>query len=211
MTEETVTPIQETTEEEQNPITETEELEDPTLLGPEKNDSPEDQEAKDGEDAEKSEVPEKYEVKLPEGMDLDEATLDLFSPIFKELGITNEGAQKLVDAYIPLIQSTVDEQRKQSQNEFKGIVDGWKKETMTELGPSAKDELAAAGRAINKFGSPELREIMQETGVGNHKELVKFMAKIGKTISEDAMVDPNNTNAPSGKLDAHKMYPSMPQ
>jgi len=193
--------------------------EDPTLLGPEKKEEPSPEVKGDGEPGEgepkkeeepKAEVPEKYDVSLPEGMDLDETTLELFTPIFKELGITNDGAQKLVEAYVPLIQSTIDRQREESQDYFKSIIAGWKTDTMTELGPKAKDDLAACGRAINKFGGDDLRTMLQETGVGNHKELVKFMAKIGRTISEDSVVDPNQPHN-LDSADPRRIYTSMPQ
>ena len=213
MSEETVITDPSPTAENINPVVPETTDEVKTLLGPEETPSPETpaDEKKTEEAPKKVEVPEKYEVKLPEGVELDTATLDLFSPIFKELGITNEGAQKLVDAYVPLIQSTVDKQRKESQNDFKTIVSGWHADTMKELGPNAKQDLAACGKVLNKFGSKELREMMQETGVGNHKELVKFMARIGKTISEDAVVDPKDNPVNLFGPDPKRMYPSMPQ
>ena len=213
MSEETVITDPSPTAENVNPVvTETtDEVE--TLLGPEETPSPETpvDEKKTEVEPKKAEVPEKYDVKLPDGVELDVATLDLFSPIFKELGISNEGAQKLVDAYVPLIQSTIDKQRKESQNDFKTIVSGWHADTMKELGPDAKQDLAACGKALNKFGSKELREMLQETGVGNHKELVKFMAKIGKTISEDSVVTPKDNPVNLFGPDPKKMYPSMTQ
>lgn len=210
MSEETVITNQEPTAENTDPeIQGTEGEEEPTLLGPEETDSPEGKE--DAGETPKAEPPEKYEIKVPEGMELDETTLDLFTPIFKELGITNEGAQKLVDAYVPLVQSMVDKQKQEAQAEYKNIVDGWKSDTMKELGATAKEDLAACGRALNKFGSKELRELMQETGVGNHKELVKFMVKIGKTISEDSMGGPQGEAHTLDLADPKRMYPSMPQ
>jgi hypothetical protein len=212
MTQETVTTTQTQTEETQNPVeseTTVEEKEESTLLGPEEETaSPEKKE--DSKELEKVAVPEKYEFKLPEGMTLDEGTLDVFSPIFKELGISNEGAQRLVNAYIPLIQSTVDKQKQEAQKDYQAIVEGWKADTMKELGSESKEALAACGKALNKFGSKELRELMQETGVGNHKEMVKFMVKIGKTISEDALVEPKN-QAGIPADDPRKMYSSMNQ
>lgn len=215
MSEETVTTVPSPTAENPNPVTtETEVEETPTILGPEETPSPETpKDEKKTEEAPKEEkvVPEKYEVKLPEGAELDTATLDLFSPIFKELGITNEGAQKLVDAYIPLIQSTIDKQKKEAQSDYKAIVAGWHADTMKDLGPNAKQDLAACGRALNKFGSKELRELFQETGVGNHKEMVRFMVKIGKTISEDSVVVPKDNPTTLFGPDPKRMYPSMPQ
>jgi len=66
---------------------ETDKGEDGTLLGPDKKDSPE------TGDEPKGEVPESYDIKLEEGLEMDEGTLELFTPIFKELGITNDGGR----------------------------------------------------------------------------------------------------------------------
>lgn len=195
-------------------------VEEPTILGAKAEGSPKegDAEAKKEEpkevkkDAEPKAVPEKYEVKLPEGLTLDVKTLDAFSPIFKELGITNEGAQKLVDAYVPLIQSVIDQNRKESLDTYKKIVDEWKAETMKELGANSKEELASVGKLMNKFGNDDLRKFFDDTGVGNNIHMVKLFAKIGKTISEDTLSD---TNTPLSKLTgedlAKKMYPTMQQ
>ena len=213
MSEETVITDPSPTAENINPVVPETTDEVKTLLGPEETPSPK---VGDGEKPEvkkeEVKVPDgKYDLKLPDGVELDTATMDIFEPIFKELGLSNESVNKLVSAYVPLIQSTIDKQRKESQNEFKTIVSGWHADTMKELGPNAKQDLAACGKALNKFGSKELREMMQETGVGNHKELVKFMARIGKTISEDAVVDPKDNPVNLFGPDPKRMYPSMPQ
>ena len=201
---------------------ETTETEESTLLG----EAGEETKADDGqkkEDATEKEtpkeekaadkvVPEKYEIKVPEGMTLDAQTLEMFSPIFKELGITNEGAQKLVNAYVPLLQSSVDKMRQESLKEYQGIVEGWKSETMKELGADAQKKIALCGKALNKFGTKELREALDETGLGNHKELVRFMAKIGETISEDTFVDTESKPLPGASgINLKKMYPTMAQ
>ena len=44
-------------------------------------------------------VPEKYDFKAPEGQSLDAALVERATPIFKELGLTQDAAQKLVDFY----------------------------------------------------------------------------------------------------------------
>ncbi|MEC7472463.1 MAG: hypothetical protein VX946_03765 [Pseudomonadota bacterium] len=43
-------------------------------------------------------------------------------------------------------------------------------------------------KAIEKFGSPELRQVLNDSGLGNHPELVKFCHRIGKAISDDSLV-----------------------
>jgi hypothetical protein len=47
----------------------------------------------------KSVVPEKYEFKAPEGFEFDAAMVDKATPIFKELGLSQDGAQKLIDLW----------------------------------------------------------------------------------------------------------------
>lgn len=46
-----------------------------------------------------SEVPEQYEFTVPEGMALDEKLVEKATPVLKELGLTNDQANKLVGVY----------------------------------------------------------------------------------------------------------------
>lgn len=48
--------------------------------------------------------------------------------------------------------------------------------------------LGVAQRALDTFGTPELKEYLNGTGLGNHPELVKAFIKVGKAMSEDGMV-----------------------
>lgn len=152
-------------------------------------------------------VPEKYELKMPEGIELDAAALELYSPIFKELGFTNEKLQALTDkVYVPLIQSVVDKTRQESMKEYDKMREEWKAETFKELGPNAKVEMAHVGKAMQKFGDADLRQFMKETGIGDHKTVIRLLAKVGKTISEDTFADGNQP----AKVDPERiMYPSM--
>src|SRR3972149_1235780 len=47
--------------------------------------------------AEKPVVPQKYELKLPEGSQLDQARIDSLSAYAKEKGLSNEQAQAILD------------------------------------------------------------------------------------------------------------------
>ena len=61
---------------------------------------------------------------------------------------------------------------------------------------------------FDKFGTPALRAFLNETGVGNHKELVNFMIKIGNSISEDAIAD-GGQPATQGARDLTSLYDTM--
>lgn len=174
---------------------------DSTLLG---KDQQSDEGDADKDDAgDKSEIPESYEFTLPEGQELDQGMVEAMTPVFKEVGLSQEQAQKLVDAYAPQVQRMVEAQHESAIKSFKETVDGWKTDTQKELGAEAKAKLALCSKAIDQFGTPKLREVLNETGVGNHVELVNFMVKVGQLIAEDKFVD-TTTRPPKESA----LYPS---
>lgn len=186
---------QETTEE-STQTTETTETEKGTLAG-------------DAGKAEASNAPEAYEFKLPEGMELDATLTDKVTPVFKELDLTQENAQKLVDVYSPYVQEQVKVQEKAAIDSWNKQVDEWKTETVKQLGTTAKEDMVAVGKILNVAGTPELRKILNESGYGNHPEFVKFFVKVGKAVSEDSFIEGKSDTAGEGGINLDKMYPSM--
>jgi hypothetical protein len=129
-------------------------------------------------------APEKYELALPEGMTLDEATFAAAEPVLRELGLNNEQATKLA--------SVIAEVRASEAEAFVQQVQEWGKTTQAdpEIGGKALEATLTEGRkALAKHGTPELRALLDNTGLGNHPEVVRFFARVGKTIlTEDSVV-----------------------
>jgi len=157
-------------------------------------------------------VPEKYELKMPEGMQVDTALLDAVTPIFKEAGITQEVAQKLADAYAPVIQKAGQAQHEAAMAAFDKQIEDWGKETKAMLGPDAVKEMAPAGRLIQTFAgkdAPALRQLLNDTGLGNHPLMVKFLIAAGKAISQDKFVDGGNMPGDNSEAAVTKrLYPN---
>lgn len=157
-------------------------------------------------------VPEKYELKMPEGMQVDTALLDAVTPIFKEAGITQEVAQKLADAYAPVIQKAGQAQHEAAMAAFDKQIEDWGKETKAMLGPDAAKEMAPAGRLIQTFAgkdAPALRQLLNDTGLGNHPLMVKFLIAAGKAISQDKFVDGGNMPGDNSEAAVTKrLYPN---
>lgn len=136
-------------------------------------------------------APEKYEFKAGEGVELDTEALKDFEPVARELNLTNEQAQKLVDAYPKIL---VGVQQRQAEA-WQAQTEQWAADVKADKeigGDKLTANLSAAQRALDLFGSPELKEYLEGTGLGNHPELVKTFIKIGKAMSEDGMVDGSN-------------------
>ncbi len=144
----------------------------------------------------KVEVPEKYELKLPEGMSVDEKVLGALTPVFQKHKLSQEVVQELAEAYAPVIKEQVQVQQKVLADSYKQTVEDWKTESQQKLGANAVKELSYAAKFINKMSdtpqeAQELREFLNETGVGNKYLLSKILIKGGKSISEDPFVEPN--------------------
>ena len=141
---------------------------------------------KEGEaDPSKPAIPEKYEIIAPEGMTLDEAKIAEFTPIAKELGLTNEGVQKLVDYQAKQIEKNVSAQA-QAFEDFKSNT---RNEAVEFFGPKLAGELPYVAKARDSFFSKETVELLEAAGLTNHKSVISDFAKIGRAFSEDKLVE----------------------
>jgi len=188
--------------------TEVEDTAEDTLLGGKETDETE-EESEESTETKKEVTPEKYEYKLPEGMELDTSLAEKVDPLFKEIGLSQEQAQKLVDVYAPYIKEQSEAANKQQLEGYKQTVEGWKAETLKELGTESEAKLAKVSKVIDKFGTPKLREVLNDTGLGNHPELVRAFLKLGEVISEDSFANPSQQKNTSGVRDPKKIYTSM--
>lgn len=136
-------------------------------------------------------APEKYEFTAAEGVELDTEAMKDFEPVARDLNLTNEQAQKLVDAY-PKILAGVQQRQADA---WQAQTEQWATDVKADKdigGDKLTANLSAAQRALDQFGTPELKEYLNTTGLGNHPDLVKTFVKIGKAMSEDGMVDGSN-------------------
>lgn len=146
---------------------------------------------------------------LPEGMELDEAALNEASPLFKELGLNQEQAQKAVDLYAQLIQAG---SQKQIDN-FNQLMNDWRTQSQNDKefgGDKFNENVKVAQSAINKFGTPELKQLLEDHGVGNHPEVIRFMVRVGRTLKEDV---PGSTGDASSQAQSRVdiLYPKQGQ
>lgn len=130
-------------------------------------------------------APEKYEFKMPEGVELDQGMLDKVEPIFRELDLSNEQASKLTEAYAAQVQEANDQMINNWNQQQTQWAEDLKKDP--EFGGANFDtNVEVAKEAIARFGDDDLKQALNETGMGNHPAFVKLFNRIGKSISEDA-------------------------
>jgi hypothetical protein len=136
-------------------------------------------------------APEKYEFKAPEGRNFDNEVISSFSDIAKELNLSQESAQKILDKV------GAKAAERQAQN-LEAIRQEWAQTSQADKefgGDNIQSNLAVAKKALDTFGTPELRSLLNESGLGNHPELIRFFYRAGKAISEDQYVVTNGSSA----------------
>ena len=152
---------------------------------------------KDAEPAAKETVPDKYsDFKVPEGVEIDKKMLEVAAPVFKELGLTQSQAQKLVDIQIKREQ----ELSEAGMKAFKETRDGWRKGVVadsslgdgTSLRPEVRSTIA---KAIDGLGDTKLandfRQAMDTTGAGDNPAFVRAFYKLAQQVTEGKGVSGN--------------------
>lgn len=159
---------------------------------------------------EASGAPEKYEFKAPEGMTLNEEVTAEFSEMAKGLNLNQEQAQAVADLGIKLQQKWAAQQQEAVQTSLTE----WKKASETDKefgGEKLAENLAVAKKALDSFGSPELKKLLDDSGLGNHPEVIRAWFRIGKQVGEDTITGGSAGGKASSQDPAKILYPSMNQ
>ena len=122
----------------------------------------------------------------PEGYEFGEdgGDLDFYRSAVHQIGLTQEQATDMLDLY----SSVQEEQNEASEKATADFAVDSQIELKREWQQNYDAKLDQAQRAFAQFSTPEFNEIMDETGLGNHPEVIKAFAKIGSMIGEDKLV-----------------------
>lgn len=129
-------------------------------------------------------APEKYEFKSQAGEEFDAEVVNAYSEVAKELNLSQDAAQKVLDKVAPVMQARAAQQ-------IEALRNGWAESAKADKefgGEKLTENLAVAKKALDQFGSPELSKLLNESGLGNHPEIIRAFFKAGKAISEDRYV-----------------------
>lgn len=144
-----------------------------------------------------------YDFTLPEGFTANEELAGELKALAKENGLSKDAAQKFADLGVKMQQ--------QQAEAWQTQVDQWAEQVKAdkEIGGEKFDEnVALAKQALDKFGGQELKDLLKDTGFGNHPAIVKAFYNIGKSVSNDTLVVSNGTSK-EAKSTADVMFPNM--
>ena len=153
-------------------------------------------------------APEKYEdFKLPEGFKTE--AVERATPLFKDLGLPQDKAQKVID----FLAQEHAKQQESISTEFTAWRDGLLEEAKADKewgGEKLVEHAGAAAKFIKDFSKDEgkaMFALLDQTGLGNHIEVIKLFATAAKAMAEDK---PSFGGA-GERLQSteEKIYPSM--
>lgn len=131
-------------------------------------------------------APSEYEFKPPpEGQTpFEESVMDAFKTSVRELNLTNDGAQSILDGVLPAMEEAAKEK-------LDGMRAEWKELSRTDKefgGDAFKTSCQIANTALDRFCSAEMQSLLIESGFADHPEFVRAFVRIGKAISEDTIL-----------------------
>lgn len=133
-------------------------------------------------------APEQYEAfTYPENFVVDEGFVNEFADVAKALNLTQEQAQQFVDFEIQRTIAHTDAR----QQEWSNTLEEWKQQISKdeELGGARYDQtMTRVAKARDAFGTDGFKTFLDESGLGDHPEVVRYLARVGDAISEDRLV-----------------------
>lgn len=129
-------------------------------------------------------APEKYEFKPVEGYELDSEVTEAFSEVARKLNLTQEAAQEVLDRMGPKMA-----ERQKARAE--AVFSKWEQESRSDAefgGDALEANLGVAKKALDQFGTPELRTLLNESRLGSHPAVIRLFYRVGRAISEDGFV-----------------------
>ena len=155
--------------------------------------------------AEKPVAPAEYEAfKLPEGYTMDEELGGDLKTFAKANNLTQEQAQALADLgakQAQKFQATQADALAQARTTWEAEAKADKEYGGDKFG----ENLAVAQKAMAAYASPELKTLLNQTGLGSHPEFIRLMVKAGQAISEDRL-DTGRQAPVASKSAADRLY-----
>jgi len=152
--------------------------------------------------ADNSDKPAEVEYKLvmPKDSLLDQDRLEQLVTYAKEKQLAPEFAQEILNREASVLQSYVEKQQEQVEAQ----IEDWKAQAINDKeigGEEFKTNVELARRVVEKYGSSSFMKELTNTGFGNHPEVIRIFARLGKLMDSDKIVTPSATTSDKKPLE----------
>lgn len=170
-------------------------------------------EAQQGEqEPPKPDVPEKYEFHTPEGQaPLTEGEIQAYTEVCRGMGLTQEQAQMLYEKAAPQISAMYTQK---AQDVMRQAQAKWQSTLMADEelgGQNLENTKLNTGKFLKAFGTQGFNTLMKNTGLMNHPELVRVMARVGAAMGNDNVFINGNSKPTPKRNPLEFMYDHSPE
>lgn len=126
------------------------------------------------------ESPDKYEIEmpeLPEGVQIPEKHLEWLKEDLHASGMTQRQAEEFIKRNLGRLSEEMESRQKEQETRLL--------EFQKAKGDEYKKIERAAQMFVQEFGSPEIIEFFDKSGLGNSPELIELLGKAGSALMED--------------------------
>lgn len=131
---------------------------------------------------------------LPEGISLDAERLTAADTVFRELGVSGEGRQRLIDMYVAERQADAARTLQSQHDAFAAMKGDWAKQAAADAeigGAGFRTSIETADSMIRLFTTDQSRaaflDMLRVTGADSHPEMIRFLVNVGKKFNEPAV------------------------
>lgn len=154
---------------------------------------------------------EEYDIEVDESSPLSQEDLDAIALTAGQYKMNKAEAQKLVETMEAKYKAGQSKAEAAHSEKIAKMREEIAKDPMFSAEKKA-ETFASISRAVQKFGDPDLQNLLKEPGIGDNVVLARFLNKIGQQISPDTFPGKGGN---SGNIEAEDplktLYPSFYQ
>jgi hypothetical protein len=146
-------------------------------------------------------APDAYTFEAPEGVEFDSTTIDSFSKLAKEDGLSQEAA----DRYVGLLQDHNKRAEAAQQAAHDEVLDGW--EAAVKALPNYQSTVLLAKKA-ESFMNDAMKDLVKGP-LGFNPDFIQYCAAVGAAHSEDSVVTSGVAQQTTPQSLGASLYPDM--
>ena len=141
-------------------------------------------------DEPKEETKEPIEYKeftMPEGIEIEPESMGKFQEWASRNNLSQEAAQEAIDIQTALMRKAVTYMAAQRES----MIEGWKEDTLKLddfKGDAGLKNIEASAKALKNIAGDGFMELLDQSGLGNHPEMVKLGLAVHNLTKEDSYV-----------------------
>ena len=141
--------------------------------------------------------PEKYDysdIKLPEKYGYDEILLNEFNELVGKYNLSQKSANELMSMAVKLTQLTDENILKTQEEQHRQTIENYKRTLVNDReigGANFEKTMKTANMAYTQFADEQVQELLQQTGLNCHPQVVKMFYNIGLKMQNDVIYGAN--------------------